>query len=379
MVNDSQRGYLSGILQRGARIPGPTARISPARRPAPAPVPLLDPISSDLLPEIEQFSEPVHPQESSRSEAVAEEPHRLVQVVPRPPEPQPANNPAPQPPTSHEPAPSETRTVFSSFPPASADPLPALSTMNAGREPTERNEWGERLPRLIRADGDELRGNSIKKAPRTSPSGNDQETVAEVTRRLDSSPGESSHTASIVRADSHQGVTAETVSTRDDQSKLQRIESSDAEPASLLVQNFQTSQVVLLQSLQPEQDKSSPAAAVPIVRGENDQLAEFLALRAEPIEQSRELIVEHLASDQRDQSVIWSPSPPRDEFSGGARPQSPLPRQESPKLTINRLDVQIVNQSVPPVVQLPAPAPVPQLGELENLERFYLGHIDLIF
>lgn len=365
MANDSQRGYLSGILQRGARTPSPTAPPNPVRPFMPSPVPFLDRISSDLHA-IETFLEPTHPQKSSGSEAVAEQPNRPTQVLSQEAERQPTTNPPPDSPNWRQAAASDNRAVFSSPPPASADALPVLSPVNADLKSTERNEWGDRLPRLIGANDDEVRGNSINAAGRTNNRNGDQRTLAEAASRVDSSVSQNTQTASTLQAASHQEASVtEALNLRDGQSpKLKRIESRDAEVTSLRVQNSQTSQVELLQSL-----------------GESNQPAELLALRAEPSEQSREVVVEQVAAGQRDQSVIWSPAPaPRDGFSGGAaRQQSPFPRAEAPKLTINRLDVQIVNHSVPSVVQLPIPAPVPQLDGWENLERYHLGHLDLIF
>jgi hypothetical protein len=377
MANGSQRGYLSGILQRGSWIPSTTAPTNPVQPFVPSPLPSLDPISSDLPTEIEAIREPTHPQKSSGSEPAVEQPKRPTQVLPQESERQPTTKPPPEPPSSREPVESDDRTMFSPSPKISAHALPALSRINADLKPNETSQWGERLPRLVRADADEMRGNSINQALRTNTG--DQQTVADATRRVDHSAGQDAQTVSTVRVASRQA--AETVTSRDDQSpRVKQIEPSDALVTSLVVQNSRTSRVVLPQPLQPLQDKSTPVAAIPVVSGESNQLAELLALRAEPIERTREVVVEHVVAGPREQSLIWSPSPaPRDEFSEGAtRQQSPSPRQESPRLTINRLDVQIVNQSVPTVVQLPPPAPVPQLDGWENLERFQLGHLDLI-
>lgn len=381
MASDSQRGYLSGILQRGARTSSPTAPTNPVRPFMPCPVPFLDPISSEFPAEIETFREPTHPQKSPGSEPAGEQPKTPAQVLSPESERQQTTNP-PEPTNSRQAAAPDDRAVFSSPPPARPGAATALSPISAGLKPAERSQWGGRLPRLIRTDVDEVRGNSINQAVRTKNLDGDQQALAQPATRVDSSAGQNTQIASSVRAASHQGANpTETVNSRNDRSpKVKRIESSDAKVTSLLVQNSQTSQVVVLQSLQPEQDKSTPTAVVPVFSGGSNQLAEPPGLGADPIEQSREVVVEHIAPGQREQSVIWSPSPaPRDDFSGGRQQSPPTPRPESPKLTINQLDVQIVNQSVPPVVQRPPPAPAPQLDGWENLERYHLGHLDLIF
>jgi hypothetical protein len=72
--------------------------------------------------------------------------------------------------------------------------------------------------------------------------------------------------------------------------------------------------------------------------------------------------------------------PRLDETAFSQRPANakPTPRDASPRLTIHRLDIQIVDQApLPPIV---APVlPVAQPDSAENFERYQLGHIHLIF
>jgi hypothetical protein len=88
---------------------------------------------------------------------------------------------------------------------------------------------------------------------------------------------------------------------------------------------------------------------------------------------------------ERREEAAWPTSIPEqagEQFS--RRPfGSHQPRRDAPpKLTINRLDVQIVNQSPAPTAPLP-PAPSaavrPPPDAWEKLERHQLGHLDLIF
>jgi len=85
------------------------------------------------------------------------------------------------------------------------------------------------------------------------------------------------------------------------------------------------------------------------------------------------------------EDVSVSPQAPGRDGGGprGAlsRGHFPPPREESPRLVINRLDVQVVNQ---PPAQAPAPAhPAPaepsQAGDpWDGLERHHLGHVRLM-
>ncbi|HEU4435653.1 MAG TPA: hypothetical protein VFR51_19870 [Pyrinomonadaceae bacterium] len=89
-------------------------------------------------------------------------------------------------------------------------------------------------------------------------------------------------------------------------------------------------------------------------------------------------------AEETDESVTW-PIPTRgktEEPSSRSLPDSqPQHGESTPKLTINRLDVQIVNQPpAAPAPVAPAPPSVPSpTDSWERLERHLLGRLDLIF
>jgi hypothetical protein len=381
MPHDSHGGYLSGILQRGARNLSPRTPANPERPAVPGPAPFFDALSGELHSEIETLQEPADSQNPSGGEPAGELLERPSQFLSRESEWQQPADPAPDPPDSRQASASNERAVFSSAQPARRA-ASTLAPIGADVEPAERSQWGERLPRLVRSNVDEEPGNSINQAVRDTRRGGDQQAVAEATSRVESAATPSTQLAASVSAASlRKAKPAEVVSSLDEQpSKRKPMESRDAAGATALVQSYQGSQVVLLQALRPAQDSSTPDV-VPVVNRERNQLAPLVASGVEPIEQGREVVVENTATLQRERPVIRSSSPsPRDEFPGRAsRQQSPAsPQPNSPKLTINRLDVQIVNQSMPSVAQLP-PAPAAQLDGCDNLERYHLGHPDLIF
>ncbi|MGB8508479.1 MAG: hypothetical protein WCD76_08735 [Pyrinomonadaceae bacterium] len=77
-----------------------------------------------------------------------------------------------------------------------------------------------------------------------------------------------------------------------------------------------------------------------------------------------------------------APLDERASRGGGARQQTNSQADESPRLTIRRLDVQIINQPPPPVVQAPLPSPTaaqPLTDTWETLERHHLGNARLMF
>lgn len=361
MANDSQRGYLSGIVQRGARIVSPYApaaqvrpfesALAPAIAPAFSPsiaipstvptiAPALDPpvpISSDLPNEVETFIE---------------------------------EDPAEQQPNVTAPLPveaSETKATSITPPAEPPEKLELAAPANPQKlDPalTERNEWGERLPRLIRVSTEKLSRDSNHQAS----------TATEQIAAIDSSPKQNIQPVLTVEALTPQ---AESIAYGAD-SLVQRIEKSDAEFASPLPRNDQTFAERRSQFQQATPYTSMPLTSEPLT-GVDHQPPDPPAPRETIIETEREVVVVQALPEQSETFVTWNPPPvQRDEFSM-ARPPLPSPRQESPKLTINRLDVQIVNQSVPPMAPpppLPAPAPQPDGGN--NLERYHLGHLDLI-
>ncbi len=382
MANDSQRGYLSGIVQRGARTVSPDAPAAPVRPFQPTLAPTVDPtvnsspfpIGSDLPNEIETFIEPAPFQKSFDGDRVVEQSKIAKRILSQDSTTEststtpPAESPEPR-----ESAAPDIHPVLPAILPAASETLRSQSPTGLDVTAPERDQRSERLPRLISFSTESLRGNSIDQALRT----NDQ--IGDLQAAEDSSSSQITQSGSVLRVVSHQAASsANSVNSIDDRSpKVKQIESSEVEVTSLVTRDQQISPVVLQQFQLPEQYASTPVAAD--AGGTNDQLPESLALRETIIETEREVIVVQTLPEQREPSVTWSPSPaPRDEFSM-ARQQLPPQRQESPKLTINRLDVQIVNQSGPPVMPLPPPpAPARRPDGWNNLERYHLGHLDLI-
>ena len=367
MANDSQRGYLSGIVQRGARIVSPYAQaarvrpfesaLAPAIAPAvslsiaPTIAPALDPpvpISSDRPNEVETFIEPAPPQRSRDDDRAERQPDFTA--------PLPARN-------------SETKatsTTPPAEPPEKLELAAPASPQRLDLASTERNEWGERLPRLIQVSTEKLSRDSNHQAS----------TATEPIAAVDSSPKQNIQSVLTVEALTPQ---AESIAYRAD-SLVQQIEKPDAQVTSLLPRNDQTfaETRIALSQFQPATPYTSTPSASERVAGVDHQPPDPPALRETIIETEREVVVVQALPEQSETFVTWKPSPvPRDEFSM-ARPPLPSPRQESPKLTINRLDVQIVNQSVPPVAPPPLPAPAPQPDGGNDLERYHLGHLDLI-
>lgn len=81
------------------------------------------------------------------------------------------------------------------------------------------------------------------------------------------------------------------------------------------------------------------------------------------------------------EALMQSMSVPRSAEAGvsqqPARANSISP-DLSPKLTINRLDIQIIDQTPQPAIIIPT-GPATQPDGAENIERYQLGHIHLIF
>lgn len=73
-----------------------------------------------------------------------------------------------------------------------------------------------------------------------------------------------------------------------------------------------------------------------------------------------------------------TPRLPEAVLSQNPRNANQSQREPSPKLTINRLDIQIVDQTpvAPTFVSVRA---VMRQESVGNIERYQLGHIDLIF
>jgi len=86
------------------------------------------------------------------------------------------------------------------------------------------------------------------------------------------------------------------------------------------------------------------------------------------------------AAQMRGNVSILPPAPRQIEegLRSAARGPFQPPREEAPRLIINRLDVQVVNQPPAPAVPptpLPPAEPHPSVESWDNLDRHHLGHV----
>ena len=146
-------------------------------------------------------------------------------------------------------------------------------------------------------------------------------------------------------------------------------------------------------SRQPDTGQSSFGAPSEIPKAEPKRAAELTAPQNNSANVSaahRQARAEAILTDdpsglalpraERATEVLGQPTPQLTESIFSQRPPygNPASRAPAPRLMINRLDIQIVDQTPPQ--QLVAPMrQAPQPDGAENIERYQLGHIDLIF
>jgi len=138
--------------------------------------------------------------------------------------------------------------------------------------------------------------------------------------------------------------------------------------------------------LRPEQTPSLESGSSSVLPALSPEHARFHTnpTTARRSEQVSKLPVVRTHAEEIDESVTWpiSTRGRTEQPSSRSLPDSqPQHGESTPKLTINRLDVQIVNQ--PPAAPAPvapaAPAVRPPTDNWERLERHLLGRLDLIF
>jgi hypothetical protein len=143
---------------------------------------------------------------------------------------------------------------------------------------------------------------------------------------------------------------------------------------------------------QPLQEESKQGARATESKGVSTSPASFTQQgqfvqppsSTDSIEDRRQALSVHTQAQTRAEVfVAYAANPAQSEgrsSRGASDNQNQPPHEESPKLTINRLDVQIINQSPGPALLPPRPpAPAQQQDTLDALDRYQLGHLNLIF
>ena len=410
MVNGSQRGYLFGILQRGARPMANANRASQPLPDGPGAMQFFDPITDvNDSPEVNTPGESSYQPTFTGAEQSLDQPGPAAD--PQTYEPEQDSTVHATDNSKERPvidAPSQNlsrpgrRLVDSSpqwaEPPAAESgnallPIRYESQNGVTRAPQEMDLWERKIPRLIRTEhADKVvidnSASDIEEA-RTDIANNEGQ------RRVLASPAaavspfdERGPSPNVVgprsRVTSNNPGQPEMTSSRASGSvKAESIESvqlvrgvtvplaEDLQP--------QKNAVPLDQSPKEESRKSAPAHMPEVV-------ASAPSRTLDSVEPGIKVVLAQAQAEPREESLVWHPSPgahAEERFTPAGRPQHPPyqpPREETPKLTINRLDVQIINQPAPPVQpSAPAAAAAPNSDGWEYLDRYYLGHLNAIF
>ena len=353
MPRDSQRGYLSGVLQRAAQT---TAAIGApgAGQGLNAPLTAVQPAiptTTEVAGEIEVFEPALPTSQLPRSgddKPIVQHPSLLQQPV--------TLDPLLTPPTPSVPA-SMPRSETSAQ--IETAPQPDLVKTTPPNQPTtERSAdwiWGDRLPRLVKTEGATFMGEpSAMDRPTPAPR-NEELVTFNYSLPKESSPV-SDHRVPYIEVPSRQSEPLQTT-------PLEVI----TETPTLTPQSVNDTQLPL-----PNSEEPAPAsAAIPTAPPETIEGAR---------ETIREIVVERIHEGPQQESLVMRPvSHTNAEDARSTTGRANAVRNEPPRLTINRIDVQIVGQTPAPVVQVVQQAPPPQPDTWETLERYHLGHVGLIF